>query len=290
MDLGSKLGDAPIRGPMAGFDLSSIAVLESGKIAELVRAQRYEEALTRLYEARDSSPSDSETYRAIQVVRDLLLRQGLQRLGSLDAVPQRVRAASGTLPSDEQYLFDLVRGAVSIDELLDASTLGRHRTVRGLVALVERGLVAMEKKRPAVNAPAPQVNESVGNRYVVVADGNMSAATLTRTMLRVAIGGGWSFETCGSAAQLIAAAEKQRPDLIVVEFSLPGSDGLAALRLVRKNSGVSIPSIVIAQKIEIGFVGARAPERAIVLARPIEKAGLLDALATLKVAGVRGRS
>lgn len=113
---------------MAGLEAISISVLQEGAIAELVRARRFDDALSSLYEVREREPHDATIYRAIQIVRDRLLTQGLERLGSLDATPCKRREPTGNLGSDEQYLFDLVRGTASLDELLDASTLGRHRT------------------------------------------------------------------------------------------------------------------------------------------------------------------
>jgi CheY-like chemotaxis protein len=260
-------------------------LLRQGRVAELLREARYEEALARLYEARDARPADAEIADAIRVVRDQSYRAALDRLGNLEAAPRRVRDAIG-LAGDEKYLFDLVAAGQTVDELLDVSTLGRHRTVHGLVWLLDRGYLELDTGVQRGSA-VPSVSVA---KNVVVADGSSSQAALTRTMLRIVLGGGASLVTATTSAELVAAAEKQRPDLVVVEFTLPGSDGLAALRAARKASGGPIPSVVVVQRVELDFVGGRLPERSVVLARPIEKATLVEALATLGFASVRART
>lgn len=264
---------------MTGTGASPAAILQQGSIADLVRAERWDEALARLYEARDARPNDSEVSDAIRVVRDRAMRNGLERLGSLEAVPRRT-GASAPLASDEQYLVGLVTGSATIDELLDSSTLGRHRTVRGLCALVDRGVIRIEQ---STSAPRATLDAAIA-RHVVVADGQTSSAALTRTMLRQALGAGAQLETVTSMSELTAAAAKQRPDLVVTEHSLPGGDGLTALRGLRRSMGGPVPAILIASRVELEFVSGRAPDLCTVLARPIEKSALIEALRSVGIA------
>jgi CheY-like chemotaxis protein len=282
------------------------AILERGPIADLVADARYDEALDRLHQAQQARGSDAELGRAIRTVRDRALRHGLDRLGSLDAVPGRTRAVASGLEADPAYVFDLIEGTTTIDELLDRSTLGRHRTVRALVALLDRG--AIETKNRATgsasalrsgtashaSASSTAVSSTAGPptgvKYVIVADGNAPQAALTRTMMRLALGAGVRFDTVQSSSDVVAAVERQRPDLLIVEFTLPGGDGLEALRSVRRPGGTPIPSVLVAQRVQIDYVGARAPDRSVMLARPIEKAALHDALGALGVASARART
>lgn len=266
--------------PMTGTGASPATILQQGSIADLVRAQRWDEALARLYEARDARPNDAEVSDAIRVVRERAMRTGLERLGSLEAIPRRTGAAGASLASDEQYLLGLVDGTASIDELLDTSTLGRHRTVRGLCMLVDRGLLRIERGSSAPRATL----EAVVARHVLVADGQTSSAALTRTMLRLVLGAGAQLETVGSLPQLTAAAQKQRPDLVVTELTLPGGDGLTALRTLRRSMGGPVPAIVIASRVELEFASGRAPDLCAVLSRPIEKTALVEALGSVGIA------
>lgn len=276
--------------------LRGVSLLERGPIADLLRADRYDEALAQLHAARDRDPGDPAIAAAIRLVRDDALRRGLERLGSLDAVPRCTRAAPTGLRSDEQYVHDRVAraplgaSAETLDALLDGSTLGRHRTVRALLSLVDQGLVELTDHQRRPRSDAPGSSAGVVPRRVIVADGNPAQATLTRTMLRLALGAGAQLTTVASAEALVAAAGSAAPDLVVVEFTLPGADGFAALRAMRRAIGADTPALVIAQRVELSFVSARVPERASVMARPIEKAALRDALGALGIAGARGRT
>lgn len=270
-------------------------LFQRGPVADLLRADRYDEALNHLHAARDRAPGDGELATAIRVVRDHALRRGLERIGSLDAVARCARTAATGLGSDEQYLYDRIARAAAgssreaLDALLDGSTLGRHRTVRALLALIDQGFVELHRDRPARAGASASLGAAITPRRVIVADGNAAQAALTRTMLRLALGAGAQLGTATSAAGLVAAAESAPPDLVAVEFTLPGADGIAALRALRRAIGAETPALVIAQRVELSFVSARAPERASVLARPIEKATLHDALGALGIAGARGR-
>jgi CheY-like chemotaxis protein len=269
-------------------DTSSSGPLERDvRVAAFVSAQRWDDALRHLYDARDASPEDLSISAAIRTVRERQLRHGLERLGSLDAMPRRTSASPpAVLSADARYVVDLVGGDASVDELLDRSTLGRHRTVQALIELLERRTIELASvSRGTGSSPSAAPTE----RTVLVADGNASQVVLTRTMLRLALGGGAKLKTVASASELIAAVHEHRPDLVVVEFTLPGSDGLAAMRAVRKAAGAPLPAIVVVQRIELAYVESRLPERAVVLARPIEKSSLLESLGTLGVAGARGR-
>ncbi|WP_236519747.1 response regulator [Sandaracinus amylolyticus] len=246
-----------------------------------MRAERFDDALARLYEARDERPDDAELADAIRFVRERALRNGLDRLGSLESVPRRLSIPVPTsLGADERYLLGLVDGEASIDELLDASTLGRHRTVRALCTLLDRDMVRVD----AITSAPVVTPDAALARHVLVADGHPPSAALTRTMLRLVLGAAARLETVGSVTQLTAAAQKQRPDLVVTETMLPGGDGVAALRTLRRAHGGAIPAIVIASRVELALVSGRAPDGCAVLARPIEKSALIDALATIGIA------
>ena len=258
-------------------------ILQRGSIADLVREQRWDEALSRLYEARGERPHDPEIPDAIRVVRERSLRHGLEVLGSLEAVP-RATGVTASLGSDEQYLLGLVDGSATIDGLLDGSTLGRHRTVRGLCVLLERGVVRIEHAPQSRTSPPRSAADATTARHVLVADGHPPSAALTRTMLRLVLGASAHLETVGSAAQLATAAQRKAPDLVVAELMLPGGDGLAAVRAARRAAGTVVPGLVIASRVEIEFASGRAPEQCAVLSRPIEKAALIEALTRIGIA------
>jgi hypothetical protein len=270
---------------------AAVRLLSQGPIAELVRAQRWDDALAALHSARETGASDSEVAEAIRTVRDQALRHGLEALGSIEATPVRTKK-SAALAADEQYLFGLIDGATSTDALLDRSTLGRHRTVGALTGLVACGVVRIEDAAPSP-APVPTVAPAIV-RSVVVADAHAPSAAITRTMLRLVLGGSIQLETASTTALLLASAHKHEPDLLVVELTFSGgsnegaapavTDGLAAVRAVRRALGRIVPALVIASRMELALAAGRAPERCTVVARPIERTMLIDALGGIGLA------
>lgn len=248
-------------------------------VAELVRAGRFDEALVRLYAEAERSPSDRNVTEAIERVREQMAESALLQLGSLDAIPRTTGIRAGSsweLGADERYLLGRVDGARTIDQLVRTSTLGRHRTSRVLVWLVSRGLVEIPA---AVSAPRASASTAGPVERVVVGDGNTTQASLARTMLRVSLGRGVELHTVGDAAALLECLANVRPDLLVLDFRLPGrGDGLETLRAARKLEGLAaVPAIVVATRIEADYVKARMPSQTELLVRPIER-GSLDAV------------
>ena len=251
-------------------------ILDEGPIAALVTQRRWDDALAKLNAARDAAPRDADIAEAIRTLRDRALGDGLERLGSTEAIPVRTGKAAA-LGADERYLLGLITDDAAVDEILAASTLGRHRTVRGLCGLLDLAAIRVE---PLLFTPsAPETTSAM--RHVVVADGHPSSAALTRTMLRLALGGSAHLETVTTTAQLAVCGARQKPDLLVTELVLVGGDALAALRTLRRTVGQVVPVILIASRVDRELAVARAPERSVVLGRPIEKAALVDALESL---------
>jgi CheY-like chemotaxis protein len=268
------------RAPLAGSADDAPRLLSEGPIADLMRAGSFEAALTRLNEARDAAPRDAAIAEAIRRVREASLVSGVARLGGLEAVPVRTGVALA-LGADERYLIGLVTGAAALDELLAASTLGRYRTVRGLCGLLELGVIQTQARSWVSDSP---VAPASAVRTVVVADGHPSSAAITRTMLRLVLGATAQLETVTSVAQLVSMGAKQRPDLVVTELVLADGEALPAVRTLRKSLGQLIPLILIASRTELEVASGRAPDRSVVLARPIEKTALIEALATIAFA------
>lgn len=258
--------------------MAASAILSQPSIAELVREEKWDDVLAKLYAAREVSPRDGDIAEAIRTVRDRVMRSGLERLGAIDAMPTRT-GATAALGADEQYVLGLITGSATLDELLDGSTLGRHRTVRALTGLVALGVI-----RIPAGAPRGAVEAPGAVRHVIVADGHPPSAALTRTMLRLVLGGSTRLETVPGATELAVAAAQEHPDLVVTELRLSGGDGLVALRALRRALGAAVPALVIASKLEIELATGRAPERCALLARPIEKAPLIEALASIGIA------
>jgi CheY-like chemotaxis protein len=252
-------------------------LLEEGVVGSLVAQGRWDDALARLSAARDAAPRDPDIAEAIRELRERALANALERLGSAESIPVRT-GATPALGADERYLLGLIADDVAVDELIARSTLGRHRTVRGLSGLLELGAIRMVRASPAAG---PETASAV--RHVVVADGHPSSAAITRTMIRLVLGAVAQLETITTVAQLAGWGAKQRPDLVVTELTLLDGDALVGVRALRRTAGQAVPVLVVTSRLEHELARGRAPERSAVLARPIEKAALVEALASIGV-------
>lgn len=246
------------------------------EVADLVRAQRFDEALAELYAHAERAPGDRAVTQAIERVREAMAESALTQLGSDDAVPRTtgVRlASSAELGADERYLISRIDGVATIAQLVRRSTLGRHRTIRALVWLVKSRLVE-------VRAPVTEVAAArrAALSSVLVADGNATQASLARTMLRVSLGRAVAYHTATGADEAIQLAARERPGLLVLDFRLPGrGDGIETLRAIRALPDLAgVPAALLVTRLEADYARARLPAAAALLIRPIER-GSLDA-------------
>ena len=251
--------------------------LEHEVVADLLRRERFDEALAWLYEQADRAPADAAINRAISVVRDKMAEASLARLGSgLSRVVRGSDAEPQGLGADEAYLLSLVDGERSLDELVRASTLGRRHTARVLGWLVEHGHARIQTSAESVSpigTARPQATK------VIVGDGSATQASLLRTMLRVTLGRAVQLESASTADALYRLA-REGALLVVVDFRLPGAgDALEILRQMRSEpAAASTPAIVVVQRIEQDYVRARLPAQTTLLARPVERGALEAAL------------
>ena len=129
-------------------------LLVDGPLGALVREGRWDEALAQLSEARDAAPRDPDIADAIRTVRERALASGLEQLGSNRGHPRSHRR-DARARRGRAILLGLVTDTTAIDELLDTSTLGRHRTVRGLCGLLDLGVIRTSPSKSS--RPAPDV-------------------------------------------------------------------------------------------------------------------------------------
>lgn len=202
-------------------------------------------------------------------------------LADLGAVPSRNLQDAAPQDPQERYLLARVDGVRTVGELVRLSTLGPHQTMRLLQSLAERGSIFTESPRANVTrVAAPDMRASARIETVIVADADRTQASLLRTMLRVSVGGSVVFHTASDADGLTLLTGQHRPDLLVVDYRLPGSgDGLALVRALRaKQSAALIPALIVGQRIEADFIRSRLLPRTGLVVRPIERAALTSAI------------
>ena len=117
-------------------------------------------------------------------------------------------------------------------------------------------------------------------RTVLVADGNTTTASLTRTIARVMLGRDASYVTVTTGPEALLAVDQSRPDLVISEFMLKGTDGVETLKKIRERLGTRVPAVFTVQKIEQEYVKQRLPPRSAMVVRPFDRFTLEAAIRT----------
>jgi CheY-like chemotaxis protein len=85
--------------------------------------------------------------------------------------------------------------------------------------------------RVPIAAKKPQQEErGVGERILLVDDEN----DIRRTLSRLLIESGYAVETASNGADAIALIARQRPDLLLLDYAMPGMTGLDVAKTVRQ--------------------------------------------------------
>lgn len=115
---------------------------------------------------------------------------------------------------------------------------------------------------------------------VLVIEDNASSMKLARNLLEA---GGYLVHEAGSAEEGIRIAVEDPPDLILMDISLPGMDGLTATGILRKEpKTANVPIIALtAHAMPRDRQRARDAGCAAFLTKPIDKVGFYQTLATL---------
>lgn len=121
--------------------------MDKSAFLQLLREQRYEDALTVLMKLRGAAPDNGSVSRGIQHLKEKVLDGYLVRLGNLDRAPTR---GSPTRPftAEESVLVRLVDGTSTLADLLESSTLGKLVSARLLTQLLDEGVLVLPHERP----------------------------------------------------------------------------------------------------------------------------------------------
>ncbi len=137
-------------------DPQTIKAARMQELERLLEGKRYEEALELLLRARVQTPDDPAISRGIRLIKDRLLLDYVRQLGDLEQVPIRVETREPTV-EPELSIFALVDGIASIEDILQASQLGRFETYRCLAQLLQRKAIALTEAVPwSLPVPPPR--------------------------------------------------------------------------------------------------------------------------------------
>ncbi len=114
---------------------------------------------------------------------------------------------------------------------------------------------------------------------------------ITRKMMRIALeSDGYSVTEAGDGGAALAAAGARQPDLIVLDYVLPDTDGMRLLEELRRQAGRDdIPALLVTGMVSrLGELRARAGELTEFLPKPIETSRLLEVVRA-HLTAARGR-
>jgi DNA-binding response OmpR family regulator len=95
---------------------------------------------------------------------------------------------------------------------------------------------------------APRRARHGSRRSVLIADDHEDTRVMLRTILEM---NRFSVLEAADGATAVQLAKKERPDIVLMDFSLPILDGLSALRLIRANKTTStVPIIFLSGRAE----------------------------------------
>ena len=107
----------------------------------------------------------------------------------------------------------------------------RINSATGNGTQVELWLAAGRPEQVArADADGAQVLTGIGERILVVDDEN----DIRRTLARLLSDSGYSVETAANGADALAVVAKERPDLLLIDYAMPGMSGLDVAKSVRQ--------------------------------------------------------
>lgn len=120
------------------------------------------------------------------------------------------------------------------------------------------------------------LNPAAGGRLALVVDDNPQAAAITVAMLRTL---GWSTDRAADGFEAIVKFRERQYAAMVLDYSLPGMDGVEVLSWVRRNLEVA-PDVVVLSSEALDLLKSRFAGMGVraILNKPVVAAELVYAL------------
>jgi PAS domain S-box-containing protein len=166
---------------------------------------------------------------ALVKVRDSGIGIPQERLGSIFEMFAQIHAPQGN--------DGLGIGLALVQQLVNRHGGTVHATSEGLGKGSEF-TVSLPLLEPANATSSDSIAATHGNgangRRILVVDDNLDAAESLASVLSLK---GHVVQTAADGAQALASAERDRPDIVLMDLGMPGMDGLTAARLLRAQPG-----------------------------------------------------
>lgn len=121
-----------------------------------------------------------------------------------------------------------------------------------------------------------ELNPAAGGRFALVVDDNPQAAAITEAVLSTL---GWTIDRASDGFEAIVKFRERKYAAMVLDYSLPGMDGVEVLSWVRRNLPVA-PDVVVLSSEALDVLKARFAGLGVraILNKPVIAAELVHAL------------
>jgi signal transduction histidine kinase/CheY-like chemotaxis protein len=225
----------------------------------------------------------------------------------------RTHEGSGIGLALVQELVKLLKGTADVESQLDRGTtftvtiplgsahipaerigapLDRESAAQGAAPFVEealRWLHSEGRAEPEAPSYAPAAPEGKRRARILIVDDNADMRDYLRHLLERQ----WTVEVASDGGAALTAIQRERPDLVLTDVMMPGSDGFALLRRLREDRRTSaIPGVMVSARAgdEAKVEGLKAGADDY-LTKPFSARELTARVETqLKLAGLRART
>jgi CheY-like chemotaxis protein len=189
-------------------------------------------------------------------------------------------------PAVSSFAPELASFDPIVDKALAKSPDARHESVAAFAAAMMKPAISVDKTqpRPAAGAPARRRDTTRPLEVLVVDDDPDFRKFAVRAVKLAYFGMRLRVRTAMTGAEALAAGEQETPDLVLLDFDMPGFDGVQTLSEMREMAHgdrarvivMSTPTGLLASRWRFSVLGVQD-----FLAKPVELKQLVETLAAI---------